>query len=156
MANQPGMFSRILVPTDFSEQSRHALGLAQRLARALGSELTLLHVLSEATLYDEGFMSSAGVQAVIASANEWAERKLAEWADATRAEGAPVKTAMRTGPAHREIVAAAKEMNADLIVIGTHGRGGLDRMLLGSVAERVVRLAPCAVLSVRTPDPADV
>ncbi|MGH7400110.1 MAG: universal stress protein, partial [Candidatus Rokuibacteriota bacterium] len=59
------------------------------------------------------------------------------------------RPALRTGAAHREVVALATDERADLIVIGTHGRGGVDRALLGSVADRVVRLAPCPVLTVR-------
>ena len=59
--------------------------------------------------------------------------------------------ALRTGVPHEEIVALAQDERADLIVIGTHGRGGINRALLGSVADRVVRLAPCPVLTVREP-----
>ncbi|MBI4636654.1 MAG: universal stress protein [Candidatus Rokubacteria bacterium] len=68
-----------------------------------------------------------------------------------RAEGLPVRTQLRAGVPYREIVAIAADERADLIVIGTHGRGGVDRALLGSVADPVIRLAPCPVLSVRGP-----
>jgi nucleotide-binding universal stress UspA family protein len=68
-----------------------------------------------------------------------------------RAEGLSARVALRTGVAHQEIVALATDERADAIVIGTHGRGGIDRALLGSVADRVVRLAPCPVLTVREP-----
>ncbi len=64
-----------------------------------------------------------------------------------------MKTLLRPGVAHGEIVAAARAEGADLIVIGTHGYGGVDRLLLGSVADRVIRLSSCPVLSVRRPDP---
>jgi nucleotide-binding universal stress UspA family protein len=149
---QPGTFKRILVATDFSEPSERAWSTARQLARALGAELRLLHVFSEGTLYAEGFISSAQTRAVFASARAWAETTLAEWRQAAHAEGLAAETLLRTGAAHVEIVAAAREMGADLIVIGTRGRGGLERVLLGSVAERVLRMAPCPVLAVREPE----
>jgi nucleotide-binding universal stress UspA family protein len=64
-------------------------------------------------------------------------------------QGVRVRSLVRSGVAHAEIVAAASEEQADMLVLGTHGRSGLDRLLLGSVTERVIRLAPCPVLSVR-------
>jgi len=152
MTTERGAFTRILVATDFSAQSERAWTTARRLARALGADLTLVHVFGEGVLYSEGVLSSAHVRAVFASAREWAEKTLGEWADAGRHDGVSVETSLRTGVPHAEIVAAAREMRADLIVVGTHGRGGLDRVLLGSVAERVLRLAPCPVLAVREPD----
>jgi nucleotide-binding universal stress UspA family protein len=69
----------------------------------------------------------------------------------SRGEGLSARAALRTGVAYAEIVATATDERADLIVIGTHGRGTFERALLGSVADRVVRLAPCPVLTVREP-----
>jgi nucleotide-binding universal stress UspA family protein len=152
MADDRGVFTRILVPTDFSEPSREAWSTARRLASALGAEITLMHALMEGTLYSEGFVTTETVRGVLSAARDWAERTMREWAEDARREGARVQTVLRTGPAHHQIVAAATQMKADLIVLGTHGRSGLDRMLLGSVAEKVLRLAPCAVLAVRKPD----
>ena len=81
------------------------------------------------------------------------EDELEKWASAARAQGMTVRTIVRTGPsANEEIVNLATDEGAELIVIGTHGRTGLNRVLLGSVADRVVRFAPCPVLTVRTPE----
>jgi nucleotide-binding universal stress UspA family protein len=125
--------------------------VARRLGRALGAEILLLHVLVEEPLYREGPFTGDQVRAVYNAARTWAEKRLAEWADAARAEGATVRVAMRTGVPYREILAGAADEGAALIVMGTRGRGGLDRALLGSVADRVVRLAACPVLTLREP-----
>jgi universal stress protein A len=146
------MFHRIIVPTDFSSCSEEAWRLAQRLAGMSGAELVLTHVLSEASLFREGPFIMPKVREVFEAARSFAEGTLEEWVTKARAEGLPARAALRTGVAYREIVALATDELADLIVIGTHGRGGVDRALLGSVADRVIRLAPCPVLSVREPD----
>jgi nucleotide-binding universal stress UspA family protein len=154
--NRPGgVFKRILVPTDFSAQSEKAWAVARGLAQAVDAELLLVHVCSEAPLYSEGAAARDQVREVFASARAWAERTLGEWADRARGEGLRVHTAVHIGAAHREIVEAARAAGADLVVVGTHGRGGLDRALIGSVADRVIRTAPCPVLAVREPELAD-
>jgi nucleotide-binding universal stress UspA family protein len=140
------VFYRIVVPTDFSDCSEEAWRLARRVAAA-GGELVLLHVLSEAPLYRES--PTTDVRAVYDGARRWAETALEERVAAARTEGLSARAALRSGVAYREIVALATDERADLIVIGTHGRGGMDRALLGSVADRVVRLAPCAVMTIR-------
>jgi nucleotide-binding universal stress UspA family protein len=144
------MFQRIVVPTDFSECSQGAWAVAKR-AASPGSELVLTHVLTEVPSYGEGTVSVESARAVRESARTWAEGALADWVGKARAEGLNARAAMRTGVAHEEIMALAREEPADLIVIGTQGRGGISRALLGSVADRVVRLAPCPVLTVREP-----
>lgn len=111
----------------------------------------LLHVLVEMPLYSEGPMSGARVREVYKAAAAWAEKELSSWATAAADAGLSVQTLLRTGAPHEVIVAAAVELGADLIVLGTHGRGGINRALLGSVADRVVRLAACPVLTVREP-----
>ena len=146
------MFYRIIVPTDFSSCSEEAWRLAQRLAGMSGAELVLTHVLSEAPLFREGPFIMPKVREVFEAARSFGEQTLEEWVAKARSEGLPARAALRTGVAYREIVALATDEQADLIVIGTHGRGGVDRALLGSVADRVIRLAPCPVLSVREPD----
>ena len=84
-----------------------------------------------------------------AAARTWAVEHLDQWAATARGEGLAVKTLMRTGIAHEDIVATARDERADLIAIGTHGRGGLNRLMLGSVCDRVIRLAFCPVLAIR-------
>lgn len=142
-------FRCILVPTDFSSTAEQAWAIAKRLGAAVGAELVLLHVLVETPLYSEGPLSGARVREVYKAAAEWAEKEMAGWAEAARAAGFAVRTLVKTGAPHEVIVRAAAELGADLIVLGTHGRGGINRALLGSVADRVVRLAACPVLTVR-------
>jgi len=144
-------FYRVVVPTDFSSCAEGAWALAQRLGLPFGSELVLVHVLVEAPLWGEGPFNMDQVREVYASARKWADETLGRWAEEARAKGLTVRTVLRTGSPHEEIVALATDERADLVVIGTHGRGGVNRALLGSVADRVVRLAPCPVLTIREP-----
>jgi nucleotide-binding universal stress UspA family protein len=146
-----GVFYRIVVPTDFSRCAEEAWALAQRLADAFGSELVLLHVLVEAPLFQEGPFSMDKARRVYEAARKWAEESLEQWAGTARGKGLNVRWVLRTGVPYREIVALATDERADLVLMGTHGRGGIDRALLGSVADRVVRLAPSPVLTVREP-----
>jgi nucleotide-binding universal stress UspA family protein len=145
------MFYRIIVPTDFSSCAEEAWRIAQRLAGMSGAELVLTHVLTEAPLFREGPFIMPKVREVFEAARSFGETALEEWVAKARAEGLSARAALRTGVAYAEIVALAVDERADLVVIGTHGRGGIDRALLGSVADRVVRLAPCPVLTVREP-----
>ena len=145
------MFYRIVVATDFSECAQQAWELARRIAAAPGSELVLAHVLTEVPLYGEGVFNIETARKVREGASKWAEGTLEAWVGKARAEGLSARAALRTGVPHQEIVALAEDERADLIVIGTTGRGGISRALLGSVADRVVRLAPCPVLTVREP-----
>jgi nucleotide-binding universal stress UspA family protein len=147
------VFRRILVPTDFSPQSEAAWGLARRLARAVGAEIVLLHVFVEAPLYSESAFAAERVREAYAAGRQWVQEQLARWAATAEGEGLTVKTLLRSGVPYEEIVATTRAEGADLIVIGTHGYGGVDRLLLGSVADRVLRLAPCPVLGVRRPEP---
>jgi len=86
------------------------------------------------------------VHEVYAAARKWAEQMLEEWAGAACAQGTNAPVVLRAGVSHEEIVALATDERADLVVVSTHGRGGLSRVFLGSAADRVMRLAPCPVL----------
>lgn len=140
---------RILHPTDFSECAEQARALAVRLAKSLGAELVLLHVAVEAPLYREGLTGMREVRRVFEAQREWAQQTLEERAAEIRGAGVATVVRLAVGAPHDEIVAAAQDEGADLIVIGTHGRGGLERFFLGSVTDRVIRTAPCPVLTVR-------
>ena len=142
-------FERILVPTDFSAGSERAWAVARQLAGPLGAELILFHVVIEAPLFSEGPFTMKHARSVFSAAREWANTTLGEWTAAATASGLRARSIVGTGVPHKEIMATAALEHADLIVMGTQGRGGLDRALLGSVAERVIRLAPCPVLAVR-------
>ena len=144
-----GGFYRIVVPTDFSDCAEEAWALAQRLAGAFAAELVLAHVLVETPLFSEGPFTMDRVRKVYEAARKWAEENLDAWAARARDKGLKARVSLRTGVPYREIVSLVTDERADLVVIGTHGRGGIDRALLGSVTDRVIRLAPCPVLSVR-------
>jgi nucleotide-binding universal stress UspA family protein len=145
------VFYRIVVPTDFSACAEEAWALAQRLARVVGAELVLVHVLVETALYEETPFTMERVREVYERARRWAQESLDGWAAKAKSEGLDARVALRTGAPYEEIVALVTDERADLVVMGTHGRGGVGRMLLGSVADRVVRMAPCPVLTVRDP-----
>jgi universal stress protein A len=147
----PTVFQRIVVATDFSDSSEAAWALAQRMGAALHSDVVLVHVFVPPLVYGEPAVALGGAD-VYESAERWVEETLSRWAGSARAQGVSVRTVVRTGTAHEEIVAVATEERADVIVMGTHGRAGLARVLIGSVAERVIRFAPCPVLTVRTPE----
>ncbi len=141
---------KILHPTDFSECADQAQQQAVRLAHAMGGEIVLLHVAVESPLYGEGLMSMKEVRAVYAAARKWATATLEERAAAIREHGLATRVMLKAGVPHEEIVKTAAEERADLIVLGTHGRGGVERIFLGSVADRVIRTAPCPVVTVRS------
>jgi nucleotide-binding universal stress UspA family protein len=134
----PGTFSRILVPTDFSAGSEEAWRAAQRVAAAVGAGPGVF----------EGPLTGDAIGEFSTAGREWATM-LERWADEGRAAGCKVHTALRVGVPYREIVAAAKDEAADLVLLATHGRGKIHRLLVGSVADRVIRMAPCPVLTLR-------
>jgi nucleotide-binding universal stress UspA family protein len=145
------LVSRILVPIDFSTHSEQALVYAGRLAARLGASIQLLHVVDDPFLAGawspEVFV--ADPSDVLAELRRGAAAHLAELAERLSVSGAPVHTAVLTGHPARTIVEYTEREGIDLIVMGTHGRTGLSHALLGSVAERVVRRAPCAVLTLK-------
>jgi nucleotide-binding universal stress UspA family protein len=146
--------NRILVPTDFSDASDAALIYGRELATRFRATLHVLHVVSDFTLaiYGvEGYMASA--PDLQAEMEEGARRHLHNLVADTDGSGPPTVPVMRTsGSPAVTIVDYAKEHDIDVIVMGTHGRGALSHLFMGSVAERVVRLAPCPVLTVRHPE----
>lgn len=144
---------KILHPTDFSDCAARAEALAVDLARKLESEIVLFQTLVETPLYGEGFLTGETVTKIYAAQREWAREKLQARGDELRRQGIKASWRVESGVPYQEIVKVAAEESADMIVMGTHGRTGLDRLMLGSVAERVVRLAPCAVLTVGPKQP---
>jgi nucleotide-binding universal stress UspA family protein len=137
---------RILVPHDFSDTADRALAFALDLAEKLGASVTVMHAYEVPTY---GYPGGPAMSAETAGQIERAARTALEGV-ATRARrpGVDVGTVLRQGFPWSEIVALAAEGKASLVVMGTHGRRGFARMLLGSVAEKVVRMAPCPVLTV--------
>lgn len=138
----------ILVPTDFSDHSERALDTALRLAHKLGAGILLLHSyripIRPVTVYDLSFPESLWQEIHVAAA-----RKLEASAERVRAEGLAVDTELTLETAVDAILSALAKGRAELVVMGTHGASGLRRLALGSVAERIVREAPCPVVTVR-------
>ncbi len=139
------MIMNILVPTDFSRPSEQALTYARSLAQRFGASLHLLHVVNRPLLAEglaaEAFMNESA--ALGADMVEVAQQRLHKLAPGA------ASTDVVFGYAAKSIVEHASRLGADLIVMGSHGRTGIAHVLLGSVAEAVVRTAPCPVLTVR-------
>ena len=141
---------KILCPVDLSPCADHALAYAAELAEKLSAELTVLYAVPDVL----PMMPDATMPMPISSSDAGELLANGRTALAERLAAAPVsrvnpKSEVRLGSAETEIVEVAKELAADLIVIGTHGRTGLAHFFLGSVAEKIVRTAPCPVLTVR-------
>jgi universal stress protein A len=137
----------ILVPVDFSEHSRAALNYAITLAQDFGGSIVVLHVLDP--LLATGRLDSARLRQLKSSSRGDAEKQLKTLNRVLLETGVRAELLLRNGPATNIIVATAVARNADLIIMGSEGRTGLRRLLIGSVAERVVRHAHCPVLVVR-------
>ncbi len=146
------MFEHILLATDGSDASAHAAQLAVDLARIHGARLTALYVVDPYPYLGIGETNPMGFQAYMSAALDHAAQAHAKVAALCDKGGKPVQLALRMAqdvPAAEGIVAAAQETQADLIVVGSHGRSGLGRMLLGSVAGKVVAQSPLPVLVAR-------
>jgi nucleotide-binding universal stress UspA family protein len=143
-------WQHILCPVDFSDASHRALEHAIELATRLGSELLLAHFCAPPeSVMPEGMMLMPPT--LIDEELAAAQKTMAKWKAEAEAGGCTrLTTTVVVGMAGPEIVRLAKEKGVDLIVMGTHGRSGFDRLLLGSVAEIVVRRAPCPVLTIRS------
>ena len=141
---------KIMCPVDFSDHSREALRVAAERARASSAPLVLVHTWWPPMVGEFQF-APVTMQGMVESE----QRELASWTALASELGAPqVETRFLTGAPWDQIVKLAQDdLSIDLIVMGTHGRTGLTHALLGSVAEKVVRHAPCAVLVVRGKQP---
>jgi nucleotide-binding universal stress UspA family protein len=141
---------RILHPTDFSSASRPAFERALGLARDSRAELVILHVMAPVIpVVGEGYIPPQTYEAIDTAARKSAQKKLDALAARARNAGVRARPLLLEGTAHERIVSAAKAQRVDLIVMGTHGRSGLARLFIGSVASRVVSAAPCPVMTVR-------
>jgi nucleotide-binding universal stress UspA family protein len=141
---------RIVFATDFSPQSRRAFARALEFARLARAELLIAHVLSPIVPYvGEGYVSPQLYDRVVTDLQTRARKDLKRLAARARAAGIRTGTLLDEGSAPERIVRIARARRAGLIVMGTHGHTGLTRMILGSVATRVVSTATCPVLTVR-------
>ena len=145
---------RILVATDFSEHAAKAVGTAIFLAQELGASIDLVHAYAVPwpviTPYDVTLPAI-----YVDETRQVARTQMDASAEKIRAAGIAVETHLSNEAPAEAIVTCAKEFGADLIVMGTHGYTGVKHALLGSVAERTLRSAPCSVLTVRGDDVAD-
>jgi len=142
---------KILVPIDFSDYSKSALKYAVNLSKNFNAEMILIYVV-EPVIYPPDF--SMGQIAIPSVNTEWDERAKQELDKLAKAEipsGVAVRTLIKTGKPFIEIIETAGELDIDLIIIATHGRTGVEHILFGSTAEKVVRKAPCPVLTLREP-----
>lgn len=144
-------FERILVPVDFSEHSKEALETAIQLGHLFGSTIHLLHCYHVQTtaVSPYGIVLPSTYQADLRNA---AAKRLNEWHERVFGEGIKVESILSADAPALAINVTAEEIDADVIVMGTRGLSGLKHAMLGSVAERVVRLAPCPVLTVKNPN----
>jgi len=140
---------RILVPLDFSEHALKALRYATALARQFGASLLLVHV-TEPIVYPSDFgYAPLPPNALEENFQRDAQERMQVVVASIQQEGIEARVLLRVGRPYHEIVTAASECGADLIIVTTHGYTGLTHVLLGSTAERVVRHARCPVLVVR-------
>lgn len=139
----------ILFPTDFSQGARAAMDYALSLAKDYNARLILLYVMQDISIAEWYIPSAVSVADMIEDMEKSAWKEMEKWRAEAQARLNDVENMVARGVPFVEIIKTAKEKGADLIVIGTHGRTGIDHMLFGSTAEKVVRKAPCPVLTVR-------
>jgi nucleotide-binding universal stress UspA family protein len=142
---------KVLFPTDFSEPSEAAWSYALALAKEFGAEILLLHVVAEPPRLAEAYEMGFTPERFIKAASDEARRQMTDMIAKAADWKVSISPQVRKGVEFREIIQAAREAAADIIVMGTHGRTGLAHALIGSVAEKVVRKAPCPVLTVKHP-----
>ena len=144
-------FTKILIAVDFSENSECAFDYALTLATQFNAELTIIHVINEPVDLRGFYVPHISFEQLEKEIEESAAKMMETFCRSKLGTFSNYKTAIVTGIPYDEITAAAAKIDASLIVLGTHGRTGLDRILFGSTAERVVRSAGCPVLTVRLP-----
>jgi universal stress protein A len=144
---------RILTPTDFSKSSENALLYAVAFAEKFGSKLYLLHVVQDLTWFiPEAILVAPAAVPPLEEFRTAARTALDRVVKQMKLPGIPIQAEVGEGAPFEAIIRFAREQDIDLIVMGTHGHTGLAHMLMGSVAEKVVRKAPCPVLTVRHPE----
>ena len=144
------MTRSVLYASDFSPASRRAFQTALTLASVERAALTVVHVVVPLVpLVPEQYIEAATWERINGQARRWGSQQLARLAAQATKKGVKVTTLLLEGDPAEEVARAARSKRADLVVVGTHGRGGLKKWLLGSVAEKIVGTAPCPVVTVR-------
>lgn len=144
-------FRTLLVTTDFSETSKLAFPLVRSLAEKRGSRIVVVYVQEDVVPLFAGEYAQTSIQSILDDQREHIAGELKRLAVAQIGAGTETETLVVSGTPHLEIVRLASEWQVDLIVMATHGRGFLGHTLFGSTTERVLRRAPCPVLTVRGP-----
>ena len=142
----------ILAPTDFSTHAEHALKYAGELAKNLKARIYVLHVAEYSNVGGDPEASELLIPNYISELERKGKDRLEQLTLGLRQGGVDAHSVFVAGRAYQDIVRMAKELNVDLIVLGTHGRTGFSHLFFGSTAEKVVRLCPCPVLTVKHPD----
>lgn len=140
---------RILLPTDFSDFSKNAMEYAVSLVRMHKAKLYVLHVIEHIFDISGFYVPHLPVNELYREMEETAKNEIEKFINKKSREGIEVENMVVSGTPFLEIVRTAREKNIDLIVIATHGRTGLEHVLFGSVAEKVVRKSPCSVFVVK-------
>jgi universal stress protein A len=140
---------KVLVPTDFSDSAKHAFIYGVSFAQEYQAELVLLHVVENLTVGYASDLFPVPMAEVFQEISGYAKTELAKLADEARQKGVAVSELVAQGKPSAEIIRHAADNDVDMIVLGAHGKGMLDQALFGSTTERVVRRAPCPVLTVR-------
>jgi nucleotide-binding universal stress UspA family protein len=145
------MFKKIVCPIDFSEHTSEIVAYAASIAKKFNAELHLFHVIPNLNYFTpyESFLTPENLVAIEDNINAEVNR---DFDAVIKGIDGPVKKVIKTGVAFVEIIDYVKTEAIDLIVMGTHGRSGIEHILIGSVAEKVVRKAPCPVLTIRPKD----
>jgi len=144
-------FEKILTAIDFSESSDFAFEYALTLARQFQSELTVMHVINEPVDLRGFYVPHISFEQLEKEIEEGAEKMMGKFCQTKMGDFTSYTTAVVAGIPYEEILRKAEETGASLIVLGTHGRTGIDHLIFGSTAERVVRSATCPVLTIRMP-----
>jgi nucleotide-binding universal stress UspA family protein len=144
-------FEKILTAIDFSENSEHAFDYALTLSLQFRSELTILHVINEPVDLRGFYVPHISFEQLEKEIADGAEKMMGRFCTTKMGDFTRYQTSIVSGIPYEEIIKKAKEIGASLIVLGTHGRTGLDHLIFGSTAERVVRSASCPVLTIRLP-----
>jgi universal stress protein A len=144
-------FEKILTAIDFSDSSDFAFEYALTLARQFQSELTVMHVINEPVDLRGFYVPHISFEQLEKEIEEGAEKMMEKFCQTKMGDFSGYTTTVVAGIPYEEIIRKAEETGASLIVLGTHGRTGIDHLIFGSTAERVVRGAACPVLTIRLP-----
>lgn len=142
---------QILYPTDFSEYADHARMYVTEMAKAFNSKVILMHTIQAPSHYEVAYNYELALnpEEIGEKRQKAADKKINEIAQKIREEGVEVETLITLGSPFVDIVSTARKQEVDLVILSTHGWGFIKHVLMGSTAERVVRKAPCPVLTVR-------